>query len=321
MDNIILAILAVGLVIVSAICSGLNVALLSLDITDLKRRSKLGNKDAKIALSIRKKTHLNLASILFTNVAVISATSLVLAQFMNGFVAGAISTIILVIFGEILPQAFAAKHALKAVSRFAPFLRFIILLSYSISKPLQILLDKIIGPEGERLHTRHELGLMIDDHLGDDASELDDDEVEIVKGALQLSEKRVREIMIPLKDVYYLLESDVVDAAKIDELKAENWSRVPIFNSAFTECKRFLVLKDLVDIDFDERSYTLDELKTHKTKTVGSMTALDTLFRKFISAKSHLFVIEKDEKIVGIVTVEDLVEEIIGHELEDESDE
>ncbi len=51
-----------------------------------------------------------------------------------------------------------------------------------------------------------------------------------------------------------------------------------------------------------------------------AMTALDTMFRKFISAKTHLMVIERDDKIAGVVTVEDLVEEIIGHELEDESD-
>jgi CBS domain containing-hemolysin-like protein len=50
------------------------------------------------------------------------------------------------------------------------------------------------------------------------------------------------------------------------------------------------------------------------------MTALDTMFRKFISARSHLIPVEKDDHIIGIVTIEDLIEEIIGHEIEDESD-
>lgn len=315
-----LVILATILIAISAICSGLNVALMALDLTDLKRRAKLGNKDAKIALLIRTKTHLSLASILFTNVAVISATSIVLSNFLNGFVAGLLSTLLIVVFGEILPQAFAVKHALRAIAIFAPFLKLIILLSYPVSKPLQILLDRIIGPDDERLHSRHELGLIISDHLDQDASELDDDEVEIVKNALQLSEKRVREIMVPIEKVYYLTVGDVIDGNKIDELKSENWSRIPIFNKDLTECERFLVLKDLVDIDFDERPYTLDELKTHKTRTVGSMTALDTMFRKFISAKTHLMVIERDDKIAGIVTIEDLIEEILGHEIEDEGD-
>ena len=50
------------------------------------------------------------------------------------------------------------------------------------------------------------------------------------------------------------------------------------------------------------------------------MTALDTLFRKFIGAHSHLMPVERDDKIIGIVTIEDLIEEILGHEIEDESD-
>ena len=50
------------------------------------------------------------------------------------------------------------------------------------------------------------------------------------------------------------------------------------------------------------------------------MTALDTMFRKFINAGTHLIPIEKDDEIIGIVTIEDLIEEILGHEIEDETD-
>lgn len=194
-------------------------------------------------------------------------------------------------------------------------------LAYPITKPLEILLDRLVGKAAAQLHTRHELGLLIADHVKDTHSELDDDEVEIVQHALTLSEKRVREIMTPIGHVYYLLENTVIDAKKIDEIKEENWSRIPIFNKEKTQCRSFLMMKDLVDIDFDERSYRLDELRTHKAVTIGSMTALDTLFRKFIAAKRHILIVERDDKICGIVTIEDLLEEIIGHEIEDESDE
>jgi CBS domain containing-hemolysin-like protein len=50
------------------------------------------------------------------------------------------------------------------------------------------------------------------------------------------------------------------------------------------------------------------------------MTALDTMFRNFINARAHLIPVERDDKIIGIVTIEDLIEEIIGHEIEDETD-
>lgn len=293
---------------------------MALDLSDLRRQAKLGNRDARKALSLREKTHLSLASILLTNVAVISASSLVLSSVLNGFVAGITSTLLIVIFGEILPQAFAIKHSLKAIALFAPVLRVMTIFAYPVAKPLQLLLDKLIGPIEPDLHSRHELGLIIAEHLDHDASELDDDEVEIVQNALQLSERRVREVMTPVDEVYYLLETDVIDAHKIDEMKAENYSRVPIFNSSKTECKRLLVLKDLVDIDFDARSYSLDELITYPVKTIGSMTALDTMIRRFISTRTHLMAVERHQAIIGIITIEDLIESIIGHEIEDETD-
>ena len=79
-------------------------------------------------------------------------------------------------------------------------------------------------------------------------------------------------------------------------------------------------MKDLVDIDFDEKTYLISDMKLHPVAPVGSMTALDTMFRKFISAGTHLIPVEREDKIIGIVTIEDLIEEILGHEIEDETD-
>ena len=79
-------------------------------------------------------------------------------------------------------------------------------------------------------------------------------------------------------------------------------------------------MKDLVDMDFDEEPVAIRDLPLHEATTIGNMTALDTMFRKFIVAKSHLIPVEKDDKYIGIITIEDLVEEILGHEISDETD-
>lgn len=194
------------------------------------------------------------------------------------------------------------------------------IITYPLSKPLQVLLDKLVGKHGIRLHSRHELGIIVSEHLGADESELDEDEIEIIRGALQLSEKRVRDIMTPMSRVYWLAPDTVINARKIDDIKAAGRSRIPVFNRKHTKCYGVVLMKDMVDINFDELPQRVDELPLYPSKNVGAMTALDTLFRKFIGAQSHLLPVEKDGRIIGIVTIEDLLEEIIGHEIRDESD-
>jgi metal transporter CNNM len=311
-----LTIISVVLLIgVSAICSGLNVAIMALDLPDLKRKAKLGDKAAKRVLPLRKNTHLVLCAILLTNVAAVSATSLVLESVLYGVLAGILGTLLTVIFGEIFPQAFFLRNALRISSRLSPVVRIMTFLTYPIAKPLQLMLDKLFRDEHIPLQSRHELGLMISEHLGADESEL-----EIMRGALTLSEKRVRDIMTPIAEVYSLRPQTVIDAKRIDEIKVSGRSRIPVFNREKTVCFGIVLVKQLVDIDFDTNPPRVDELQIHPVQTVGSMTALDTMFRKFIGAHTHLMPVEKDDAVVGIVTIEDLIEEIVGHEIEDETD-
>lgn len=292
---------------------------MSLSVADLRRKKKLGDLDAARVLPYREKAHLSLASILFANIAVVSATSLVLEPHFHGLIAGLISTILIVIFGEVLPQAFFVRFALRFCAVLAPLLQVTIWLTYVISKPLQLVLDKLITNKEHALHTRDELGLIIGEHHAA-GSELDEDEVEIIQATLQLSEKQVSQIMQPINEVYWLTDQAVLDARTVDEIKARGYSRVPVFNAELTQCFGVLLMKDMVDIDFDESPRPIQAFKLHKTKLVGSRTALDTMLRKFFALRTHLVPIERDDRIVGIVTVEDLIEEIIGHEIADETD-
>ncbi|HMH31024.1 MAG TPA: CNNM domain-containing protein, partial [Methylomirabilota bacterium] len=287
---------------------------------DLKRKAKLGDRQAKRVLPLRSNLHLLLGSILFTNVAAVSATSLVLDQKLEGWVAGLLGTLLIVVFGEVMPQALFSKNPLAWSSFFAPLLRFMTVLTYPLSKPLQLLLDQLFPRRSSQLQTRHELGLLISEHGVSNSSELDEDEVEIIKGALQLSEKRVRDIMTDIRHTYWLTPDTRLDDAKIDELKLQGYSRIPVFNRELTICHGLILMKDLVDVDFDGNEYRAEDMRLRPTQLVGSMTALDTMFRKFIAAKTHLIPIEKDDEIIGIITIEDLIEEIIGHEIEDETD-
>ena len=309
-----------ALLALSAVCSGLNVALISLNLQDLQRKAKLGNVYAKKILPFRKKTHLTLAAILLTNVAAVSATSLVIESVLFGLAAGIITTLLIVTFGEILPQAYFSHNALRYMARLRWILYVMIFITYPFSKPLQLLLDRLFKDQKTPLHTRRELGVIISEHMGHDGSELDEDEVEIIRGALQLSEKKVRDILMPIEDVYWLTPDTKLTSERIGEIKKIGRSRIPIFNQQLSHCYGVLLVKELVDIDFDERDIRIDELTLHPVQLIGSKTALDTMLRKFLSTNTQLIPIVRDDKIIGIVTIEDIIEEIVGQEIEDESD-
>ncbi len=308
------------LVAFSAVCSGLNVALMSLDLADLRRKAKLGNIAARQVLPLRKNVHLSLAGLLLVNIAAVSVTSIVLEARFNGPVAVLISTLLIVIFGEILPQAFFVRNALGFCARFAPLLRLMILTTFPISKSLQLLLDHLFGPQKAKLQTRHELGMMIAEHLVDEDSELDADEAEIMRGAISLSEKKVRDIMTPIQDVFWLTPNKMMTQKSITQLKAAGHSRVPVFNAGLTVCFGVFLVKDLIDMNFEATPVKVYDLPLYPCQVVGAMTALDTLFRKFIRGNTHLIPVERNDQIVGIVTIEDLLEEIVGREIEDETD-
>jgi metal transporter CNNM len=329
MDIFITVVIVAALVLISALCSGLNISLMSLKIDDLRRKARLGNDAAGKILPLRKNTNLSLASILLFNISVVSATSLVLENALNpkgdhavtGVAAGLMTTLLIVIFGEILPQALFSRHALAYTSRLTRVLWFMIIVTYPVSKPLQFLLDKLLGNEQPvYLQTRHELGLMIAEHLHTTESELDDDEIEIMRGALQLSEKRVRDIMTPIHEVFWFAPDTVITDKLIDEIKLRGRSRMPIFDRALTKCYGVVLMKEMVDVDFDKKLMHIDELPLHPCPIVGSMTALDTIFRRFVDFGTHFIAVEKDDRIIGIVTIEDLIEEIVGREIEDETD-
>ncbi len=310
----------VVLVTAAAICSGLNIGLMSLSKADLRRKAKTGNSDAQRVLPLRENTHLSLVSILFANVAVVSISSLLLEHYFNGIIAGVATTLLMVIFGEAIPQAYFVRFSLKFCSMFAPLIWLMIFITYPLSKPLQLLLDRMVGHAEHELHSRDELGLIIAEHEDTSASELDDDEVEIIKSALQLSEKTVGQIMEPIQDVYWLKNTTILDEKTVDEIKEKGYSRIPVFDEQLTRCYGVLLMKDMVDVDFDETPRPIMMFDLHATESVGSRTALDTMLRKFFNLKSHLVPVEKDGRVVGILTVEDLLEEVIGHEIIDETD-
>lgn len=308
---------ALILLFLSAAFSGLNIGLMMARPEDLQRKAQQGDKIAARVYQYRKNGNYLITCILLGNVSVISAMSIVLESVAGGIVAGLLTTTLVTAFGEIIPQSLFSRKGYHLTKYFFWLLDIMFVLLWPIAKPVSILLDKTIGQELPSLYTHEELAHMVHDHANHDSSDLDQDESRIVSGALEFSKKTVQEVGVSIDDVIAVELDDEVDAAMVSRLRNDGHSRFPVRNEA-GEYVGILYIKDILGRTLPS---PVGHIYRDKIHFMSQDTQLDTALSRFIQTKSHLFMIEdEDDKAVGLVTLEDIIEEIIKREIEDEFD-
>ncbi len=165
----------------SAIFSGLNLALFSVSRLKLEVESQKGNKAARTVKRLRNDANFLLATILWGNVGINVLLTLLSDSVLAGLSAFMFSTIAITIIGEITPQAYFSRNALKMGSLLAPVLRFYQFLLYPVAKPTGLILDAWLGKEGITYLAESELRNIIQQHIH--AEEADMDQVQGI-GAL-----------------------------------------------------------------------------------------------------------------------------------------
>lgn len=311
--------IVIGLLSLSAIFSGLTLGFFSLDKGDLKRKAKLGDKQAIKVYQIRKNGNQLLATLIFSNVVVNSVLSVFLGSITSGVVAVILATLLIVVFGEVLPQAIFSRHALAFGARFAWFVKILIFVFYPLAKPIDFFLDKVLGKEMLSLYSRDELVKLIEDHENSDISDLGIEEGRIMKGALLFADKAVEEVMTPRIAVFSLKDEDIINDKVLAEIKKSGRSRIPVTGESMDDIVGILYVKDLVGNNFNGKS--VGELARKNIVFVNKDRWLDSVLKLFAKTKSHLFIVQGEfNDFVGIITIEDIIEEIIGMEIVDEFD-
>jgi metal transporter CNNM len=162
-------ILIVVLVCFSALFSGLTLGLLGLDKIGLEIIIAGDDPElaacAKVIAPVRANGNLLLCTLLLGNVAVNALLSILMANMTSGLVGFLVSTFMIVIFGEIIPQATCSRYALQIGSRSLPIVKAFIFTLYIICKPLSMVLDKALGEEIGTIHSRTELRKMLEIHV------------------------------------------------------------------------------------------------------------------------------------------------------------
>lgn len=157
----------------SAIFSGLNLAYFSMSRLRLEIQVANGSHAAARILVLRKDSNFLLTTILWGNVGINVLLTLLSNSVMTGLVAFCFSTFVITLGGEIAPQAYFSRNALRMASALAPLIRFYQLLLYVIAKPSALLLDLWLGREGMQYFRERELRHLIHKHIDSSDSEVD----------------------------------------------------------------------------------------------------------------------------------------------------
>ena len=199
----------------SAMFSGLNLAFFSISKLRLEIEVAQGNRHAMKVLALRKDSNFLLTTILWGNVGINVLLTLLSHSVMAGIFAFLFSTIIITLLGEIIPQAYFSRHALKMASLMAPGIRLYQILLYPITKSTAILLDKWLGHEAVNYFQESDLEELLRMHMN--AGETDIDRVE-GKGALNF---------LTIDDLPLSDQGEIIDPRSIISLAFED--NRPIF--------------------------------------------------------------------------------------------
>jgi metal transporter CNNM len=307
-----------GLLFLSAMFSGLTLGLMGLDVHALKRKARLGNKQALAILPVRERGNQLLTTLLLGNVAVNAVLAIFLGSIASGVVAGLIATALIFMFGEIIPQAVISRHAMRVGAYSAPVVGLLMKVSWPIAAPIGHMLDKMLGDEVPVLYTKRELMEIVSEHEDSRKSDLDQDEERIVHGALQFSTKKVLEVMTPRDKVELLYTDEMVDDKLRQKITEDGFSRYPVLEKEPNRIIGVLYTKDLI---VAEDNVPVQDVCEHKHLRTRSTDTLDTVLAYMLKRRQHMaMVTDEVGNFLGVITLEDIIEEVIQQEILDEDD-
>ena len=327
---------AVLCVVTSAFFSGLTLGVLGLDTNELKILIASGTteekKQAQLILPIRERGNLMLCTMVLGNVAATSLSSILLSDMTDGLTGFLVSTIVIVVFGEIVPQTICNRNGLYIGAKMVPLVYVVGFLLLPLTYPLAWTLDTLMGEEAGMTFDRRklrELVAMQVQNAGIDASE-----GARVSAALHLSEKKTRDVMTPQEEIFSLSASDKLDHALMKLIFEKGYSRIPVMGGPDgATCLGLLYAKDLVLVHPEQCHpvvYVTTLFNRTAVEVVDAEDSLEHVLKVFTRTKQH-FALVRDVVVhadgrdntwarVGLVTMEDILEFLLAQEIEDEYD-
>jgi len=314
----------VFLIIVSAFFSSSEMAFVSINKAVIVDKARKGDKKAKILGELLKNPDNVISAIVIGNNLVNIFASIlagVIATSIFGNIGIGIATVVMMlsvlIFSEATPKAFGIKNENLALKVARPlsiitklFHPMVVLLNY-ISNGLISLLG---GKKRETVVTEHEIMAMM--RLGEEEGTIEKDEREMVNDVFEFDETHVYEIYTPKGKVEFIHESDTTEDLIQKSIKT-GFSRFPTYGKDLNDIVGMVHVKDSLIIE--DTSLQVKNIM-RKILKIDSSMKIDDVLREMKRNKTHLALLQdRDGKTLGLVSMEDLIEEIFG-EISDEHD-
>jgi len=317
----------VVLLILSGVFSGSETALVGLSMGRVQALVKEGRIGSAAVYRLKKDPSQMLTTILIGNNLVnIAASALATVIATREFgssgpgIAVGLLTLFILVFGEITPKSLATRYP----ERISLFIALPLLAFMRLMYPLVWMFSRfttwvyhLTGGKEEPTVTESELISMLG--YGVQEGEIEHDEKEIIERVFGFNDLTVRDVMTPMRDVFSLDGRQTV-AEVLPVVIQKPFSRIPLINKETNHFYKLLHLRDLLKASANECDDELIENIAHEPLYVPQYLAIDDLFAKF-KRHSRIFAVVVDEfgDERGIVTLEDLMEELVG-EIYDESD-
>uniref|UniRef100_V5EV08 Uncharacterized protein n=2 Tax=Kalmanozyma brasiliensis (strain GHG001) TaxID=1365824 RepID=V5EV08_KALBG len=318
-----------ALVVLGGIFAGLTLGLMGLDMVNLQVLAHSGSdKERKHATKVlrllEKGRHWVLVVLLLGNVIVNETLPVFLSDFGGGIAAVLTSTLLIVIFGEIVPQSICARYGLAIGAFCAPMVHLTMLLLAPIAWPTAKFLDWCLGEEHGTTYRKAELKTFVSLHQQIGTEHLHEDEVTIIRAVLELNDKTVRDVMTPIEDVFIMSSDTILDEEGVAKLVRSGYSRVPIHEPGKKDAiVGMLLVKNLIQYDPEDAQAVSSFHLTPLPEASCDLTLLDCL-NYFQQGRSHMILVSthpgESQGALGVVTLEDVIEEMIGEEIVDETD-
>lgn len=285
----------------------------------LQRAASRGDRNAKLVFALYGMRYkLQAVLVLSASIATVSSVLLVNA-YWSGPLGIIFSAILLIVMTVVLPNRLTDKTT-YILAKLYPVLTKLISSTSGVTKPLASYLERHDSSEQLKHSTKKELAAMLDSKDMVTKSDISSEEARMIRKVLEFTDKKIRDIMTPRRMVRIVSAEDELGPVLLDELHKAGHSRIPVTSGEGKEPK-FVGTLFIRDLAVQKKIRKVGELMNQDVIYIHENESVDKALRAFLKTRHHLFVVVNNfQEFVGVLSIEDALEEIIGKEIVDESD-